>query len=179
MTHTVKGFGIVDKVEVELSCFFDDPVDVGNLISGSSTFSKSSLNIWSFTVHILLDPGLDNFKHYFASVWDECNCTVVWTFFGIAFLWDWNKNWPFPVLWPLPAFNIKCWQIQTVKCTVNGFHSLFQGSNESHQKANSWWLWKTGHNVNSFGSEGKWIVSLDIPLATLRLSRFSKIKHSY
>ena len=68
VTHTVKGFGIVDKVEVELSCFFDDPVDVGNLISGSSTFSKSSLNIWKFMVHILLNPGLDNFKHYFASV---------------------------------------------------------------------------------------------------------------
>ena len=73
------------------SCYFCDPVDVGNLISGSSSFSKSSLNIW-FTVHVLLKPGLENFKHYFASVWDECSCTVVWAFFGIAFLWDWNKN---------------------------------------------------------------------------------------
>ena len=66
---TVKGFGIVNKAEVdvflELSCFFDDPVDVGNLISGSSTFSKSSLNIWKFTVHIMLKPGLENFEHYF------------------------------------------------------------------------------------------------------------------
>ena len=64
--HTVKGFGIVNKAErdvfLELSCFFDDPVDVGNLISGSSTFSKSSLNIWKFTVHALLKPGLENFK---------------------------------------------------------------------------------------------------------------------
>ena len=70
--HTVKGFGIVDKAEVdvflELSCFFDDPTDVGNLISGSSAFSKSSLNIWKFTVHVLLKPGLENFEHYFASV---------------------------------------------------------------------------------------------------------------
>ena len=70
--HTVKGFGIVDKAEVgiflKLSCFFDDPVDVGNLISGSSAFSKSSLNIWKFTVHILLKPGLENFEHYFASM---------------------------------------------------------------------------------------------------------------
>ena len=70
MIHTVKGFGIVNKTEVdvflELSCFFDDPVDVGNLISGSSAFSKSSLNICKFIVHILLKPGLENFEHYFA-----------------------------------------------------------------------------------------------------------------
>ena len=69
--HTVKGFGIVNKAEIdvflELSCFFDDPVDVGSLISGSSAFSKTSLNIWRFMVHILLKPGLENFEHYFAS----------------------------------------------------------------------------------------------------------------
>ena len=72
MIHTVKGFGIVNKAEVdvflELSCFFHDPKDVGDLISGSSAFSKSSLNIWKYTVHILFKPGLGNFKHYFASV---------------------------------------------------------------------------------------------------------------
>ena len=61
----------------------------------SSAFSKSSLNIWKFPVHVLLKPGLENFEHYFANVWDECNCEVVWTFFRIAFLWDWNENWPF------------------------------------------------------------------------------------
>ena len=76
---------------------FDDPMDVGKLISGSSDFSKSSLTIWKFTVHVLLKPGLENFEHYFASVWDECNCVVVWAFFGIAFVWDWNENWPFAV----------------------------------------------------------------------------------
>ena len=69
---TVKGFGIVNKVEVvvllELSCFFDDPADVGNLVSGSSALSKSSLNTWKFTVHILLKPGLENFEHSLASV---------------------------------------------------------------------------------------------------------------
>jgi len=122
--HTVKGFGIVNKdidyviiykeidVFLELSCFFHDPADVDNLISGSSAFSKSSLNIWKFTVHILLKPGLENFEHCFASVWDECNCGVVWAFFGIAFLWDWNENdlfqscghcWVFQICW-----NIKC-----------------------------------------------------------------------
>ena len=88
--HTLKGFGIVNKAEVDvflkLSCFFDDPTDVGNLISGSSVFSKSSLNIWKFMVHILLKPGLENFEHYFASMWDECSCVVVWAFFGIVVL---------------------------------------------------------------------------------------------
>ena len=106
--HTVKGFSIVNEAEVdvflEFSCFFYDPTDVGNLISDFSVFSKPSLNIWKFLVQILLKPSLENFEHYFASMWKECNCVVVWTFFGIAFLWDWNENWPFPVLWPLLSF---------------------------------------------------------------------------
>ena len=96
MIHTVKGFGIVNKAEIdvflELSCFFDDPADVGNLISRSSAFSKTSLNIWKFSVHVLLKPGLKNFEHYFTSVRDKCNCAVVSAFFHIAFLWDWNEN---------------------------------------------------------------------------------------
>ena len=72
VTHTVKGFGIVNKAEIdvflELSCFSDDPTNIGNVISGSSAFSKSSLNIWKFMVHILLNPGLENFENYFTSV---------------------------------------------------------------------------------------------------------------
>ena len=91
---------VVNKAEVdvflELSRLFDDPTDVDNLISGSSAFSKSSLNIWKFLVHVLLKPGLENFEHYFATVWEKCNCVIVRTFFGIAFLWGWNKNWLFP-----------------------------------------------------------------------------------
>ena len=122
VTYTVKGFGIVNKSEIdvflELSCFFDDPLDVGNLISGSSAFSKTSLNIWKFTVHILLKPGLENSEHYFTSLWDECNCAVVWAFFGIAFLWDWNENWPFPVLWPPLSFP------NLLACSVQCFHSI-------------------------------------------------------
>ena len=120
--HRVKGFVIVNEAEVdvflELSCFFDDPVDVGNLISCSSAFSKYSLNIWMFTVHILLKPHLENFEHNFASMWDECSCAVVWTFFGIAFLRDWNENWAFPVLWPLLSFpNLLAYWVQH-------FHSI-------------------------------------------------------
>ena len=115
--HIVKGFGIVNKAEVdiflEFSCFFCDPMDNGNLISGSSASSKYSLYIWKFSVHVLLKPYLENFEHYFASVWDECNCAVVWTFFGIAFLWDWNENWTFPVLSPLLSFpNLLAYWVQ-------------------------------------------------------------------
>ena len=95
VVHTIKGFGIVNKAEVdiflELSCFFDDTVYVGHLISGSSAFAKTSLNIWKLMVHVLLKPGLENFEHYFTSVWDESGCVVVWAFLGIAFLWDWNE----------------------------------------------------------------------------------------
>ena len=120
--HTVKGFGVVNKAEVDVfldvSCFFNDPINVGNLIRGSSAFSETSLNISKFTIHELLRPGLENFVHYFTSVWDECNCAVVWTFFGIAFLSDWNENWPFPVLWPLLSFpNLLAYWVQH-------FHSI-------------------------------------------------------
>ena len=120
--YTFKGFGIVNTAEIdvflELSCFFHDPVDVGNLTAGSSAFSKYNLNIWKFTVHLMLKPGLENFEHYFASVWDECNCAVVRAFFGIAFLWDWNENWTFPVLWLLLSFpNLLAYWVQH-------FHSI-------------------------------------------------------
>ena len=120
--HTVEGFVIVNKAEidvfVELSCFFDDLADVGNLVPGSSAFSKISLNIWKFSVHVLLKPGLENFEHYFTSVWDECNCVVVWAFFGIDFLKDWNENWPFLVLWPLLSLpNLLAYWVQH-------FHSI-------------------------------------------------------
>ena len=79
--HRIKSFSIVSEAEVdvflELSCFYYDPVDVGNLISGSSAFSKSGLNIWKFTVHVLLKPALENFEDYFASMRNEYNCEVV------------------------------------------------------------------------------------------------------
>ena len=86
--HTVEVL-VLSEAEVdvflEFSCFFDDPMDDGNLISCSSAFPKYSLYIWEFLVHVLLKPGLENFEHYFASMWYECNYVLVWTFFGIAF----------------------------------------------------------------------------------------------
>ena len=114
--HKVKGFGIVNKAEIdiflELSCFFHDPADVGNLISGSLPFLKAACTsgssrftyCWSLAWRILS----------ITSVWDECNCVVVWAFFGIAFLWVWNENWPFPALWPLLSFPnlVKYWMQQ-------------------------------------------------------------------
>ena len=115
--HTVKGCSIVSEADVFLAvpCFLYDPTNVGSLISGSSAFSKPSLYIWKFSVHLLLKPNLKYFEHYTASMWNEQDCAVVWAFFGIAFFWDWNENWPFPVLWPLLSFpNISniCWHIE-------------------------------------------------------------------
>ena len=182
--HLFKGSSIVNEAEVDVflkfSCFFYDPTDVDNLISSSSAFSKSSLNIWKFLVHLLLKSCLENFEHYFASMccccwvasvvsnsvrpyrrqptrlprpWDspgkntgvgchfllQCmksekwnvkvkslsrvrllasNCAVVWTFFGIVFLWDWNESWPFSVLWPVLNFpNMLAYWVQH-------FHSI-------------------------------------------------------
>ena len=120
--YTVKGFSIVNEAErdvfLELSYFLYDPMDVGNLISYSSALSKPSLYIWKFLVNLLLKPTLKDFEHYLASMWNECNCVVVWTFFCIAFLWDWNENWPFPVLWPLLSFQL-CWHIE---CSISQHH---------------------------------------------------------
>ena len=116
---TVKGFSIVNEVEVdvflEFSSFSYDPKGVGNLIFGTSAFSRSNLNICNFSV--LLKHRLENFEHYFASMWDEHSCAVIWTFFGIAFLWDWNENWPFPFLWPL--LTKICWHIDCSTFTAS------------------------------------------------------------
>ena len=122
--HTVKGFGIVNKAEIDvflvLSCFFDEPADVCNLISGSSAFSKSSLNIWEFSVHVLLRPGLENFEHYFASMWDECNCVVVWAFFGLPFFGIGMKTDLFQSYGHYWVFQI-CWHIECNTLTVSSF----------------------------------------------------------
>ena len=95
---------------LELSCFFNDPADVGNLISGFSAFSKTGLNMWKFTIHVLLRPGLENFEHYFTSVWDECNSVVLgilWHCLSLGLEWKLT----FQLLWPLLSFPnlLACW----------------------------------------------------------------------
>ena len=120
--HTVKDFSVVNEAEIcfsEIPCFLYGPVNVGNLISGSSVFSKPSLYTWKFSVHVLLKPSLKDFEYNLISMWNEHNCIVVWTFFGIALLWDWKENWPFLGLWPLLSFPnlLKYW----VQC----FNSIF------------------------------------------------------
>ena len=106
--YKVEGFSIVNKAEVdvflEFSSFFYNPLGVDNLRSGSFAFSKSSFYIQKFSIHILLKPNLKDFEHDLASMWNEYNCAVVWTFSDIALLWHWNENWTFPVLWPLLSF---------------------------------------------------------------------------
>ena len=105
---TVRGLSVVSETEVdvflELLCFLHNPMNVGNLISGCSAFSKPSLYIWKFFIHILLKPSLTDVEHHLIRMWEEHNCMVIWTIFGIAFLWDWNENWPFSVLRPLLSF---------------------------------------------------------------------------
>ena len=105
---------------LEFSCFFYDPVDVDNLISGSSAFAKSSLYIWKFLVHVLLKPSLENFEYCFASVWDECNCAVVWAFFGIAFLLYGMKTDHFQSWGHCWVFQI-CWHIECSTFTASSF----------------------------------------------------------
>jgi len=114
-----KGFSVVNEAEIdfffflELPCFFYHPTDVGNLISGSSAFSKSSLYIWNFSVHVLLKPILKDCEHSQGSMWKKHNYMVVWILFGIVLLWDWNENGPFPVLWPLLSFpNLQAYWVQ-------------------------------------------------------------------
>ena len=105
---TVKGFSIVSETEVdiflELCCFLYGLMNVGSLVSGSSPFSKPSLYIRKFLVHVLLKPSWKDFEYYLSSMWNECDYMVVCTFFDIALFWNWNENWPFPVLWQLPSF---------------------------------------------------------------------------
>ena len=95
-------------------------MDVSNLISSSSAFSKHSLYIWKFSVHVLLKPGLKDFEIFLASMYNECNCAVVWGFFGIGLLWDWNENWLFLILGPLWVFQI-CWHIEWSIFTASSF----------------------------------------------------------
>ena len=129
--HMVKGFGIINKAEIDVlrnSCFFDDPADVGNLISGSSTFSKSSSNIWKFTVHVLVKPGLENFEHYFTRVWDECNCAVDWAFLMLKLKLQYFGH----LMWKTDSFEKTLrqdwgWEKGTTEDEMVGWHQRLNG----------------------------------------------------
>ena len=105
---------------LEFPCFFYDPADVGNLISGSYAFSKSSLYIWKFLVHVLLKPSLENFEHYLASEWDECNWVVVWIFFGIDLFGIGMKTDLFQSCGHCWLFQM-CWHIECSTFTASSF----------------------------------------------------------
>ena len=107
LIHTVKGFSVSMK-QKEMSFWnslASSMIQQMLAISSSPVISKPSLYIWKFSVHVLLKPSLTDFEHYLASMWSECNCTIIWTFFGTALLWDWNENWPFPLQGPLLGFQ--------------------------------------------------------------------------
>ena len=143
-----------------LSCFFNDPADVGNLISGSSAFSKTSLNIWKFTVHVLLKPGLKNCEHYFTSVWDECNCAVAWAFFGIAFLWDWSETDLFQSCGHCRVFQI-CWHIDCTTLTASIFR-IWNSSAGIPSLPLAWLLVmfpKTHLTSHSRMSDSRWVIT--------------------
>ena len=120
LIHRVKGFGIVNKVEVDV--FFWNSLAFSTIQWMLAVWSLVPLAFlkpaWTsgssqFTYYSSLTSPKENFGHYFARVWDECNCVVVWTFFGIAFLWDWKLNWPFPALWSLLSFpNLLAYWVQ-------------------------------------------------------------------
>ena len=105
MIHIVKGLSVADETEIDVFlkflCFLYNPVNVGNLISSSSTFSKPSLDIWKFLVRIILKPSMQDFKHDLTSMGDECICPMVSIFFGTTLFGNWDEDRPFPVLWPL------------------------------------------------------------------------------
>ena len=127
MIDTVWGFIIVSEAEIdvflEFLCFLYDLMNVGNLISSSSVFSKSSLYIWKFLVHILLKSSMKDFVHYLASMWNEHNCMVVWTFFGIPLPWDWNEDDLFHSCSHCWVLQI-CWHIDCSTLTASSFRIL-------------------------------------------------------
>ena len=125
--HTVKVLRLVSEAEVDICLefpgFLYDVMNNNNLISVSSAFSKFSLYIWKFLVHLLWKPILKEFEHYLAKMWNECNCVAVWTVFGIA-LWDSNENWPLLVLWPpLSCPNLLAYWVQRLNYMIFKYFS--------------------------------------------------------
>ena len=124
--HTVKGFGIVNKTKrglfLEIPCSFHDPEDVGNLNVRSFAFFKSVLNIWKFMVHVMLQCSMQDFEYNLATMGDECNWPVVWTFFSTTLLGNWDEDWPFPVATAISKFPVQiCWHIECSTLIASSF----------------------------------------------------------
>ena len=124
LIHTVNGFSVVSEaavdVFVEFPCFLYDPVDVAIWPLVPLPFLNPAWTSWSSRFMYCSKSSLKDFEHYLASMWNECSCAVVWTFFGFAVLWDWNENWPFPVLWPLLSFpNVLAYWVEHVNSIIS------------------------------------------------------------
>ena len=156
--HTVKGFGIVNKAEIdvflELSCFFYDPADVGNLMSGSSAFSETSLNIRKFMVHVLLKPGLENFEHYFTSMWDECNCAPLSTYLRINSLTLFHCSYTIPFHLNNFLFQIKIRSFISTSYPPFGDNPAFVCSSpgclcDETEIGNKSWMWMKPSSIST------------------------------
>ena len=151
MIHTVKGFSIALETEVdvflEFPCFLCDPANVANMVSGSSAFSKPRLNIWKFSVHIMLKPSMRDFKHNLTSMGDECNCLVVWTFFSTALLGNWDEDWHFQssghcgkrfINW---SFNtLATWYEEPTHCKRSGCWERLKGRGKGDDRGWDGWM---------------------------------------
>ena len=163
--HTVKGFAIVNKVEadifLELSCFFCDPMDVGNLISGSSVIQLEYLEVLSL---LTVEASLGEFWALLCY-----NCAVVWTFFGIAFLWEWNENWLFPVLWLLLSFPI-CWHIECSTFRASSFRTWNSSTGISSYPLALFvvMLCKAHLTLHSRVSDFRWLITPSLSYKSLR-----------
>ena len=162
--HTVNGFDVVSEAEIDLflefSRFFDDPMDVGTLISGSSALSKSSLYVWKFLVHTLLKPGLENFEHYFVSLWDECNCIVIWAFLTLCFFGIGVKTDLFQSCGHCWVFQI-CWHSECSTLTAS-FFMTWNSSAEIPSPALALFiemLRKAHLNLHSRMSSSRWVIT--------------------
>ena len=141
--NIVKGSIVVNKTEVniflEFPCFLYDPESIGNLISGSSFFSKPSLDSWKFLVHIMLKPNMQDFKNDLISMGDDFNCLTVRTFFSTILLGNWDEDWPFPVLWPLLCLPdlLTYWMQYLDGIILQNFEQLYCNSTTSTSFINS------------------------------------------
>ena len=184
-------FSIINEAEVDVflvfSCFPYNPTNVGNLISDSSAFSKPSLYIWKFSIHVLLKPSLKDFEHNLTSMQDEHNCMVVWILFGTALLWNLNENWPFPVganEGRLLLARMSTWSIQGRADSRQDWQSWYTGLGwlegnfdipNEHNSSTAWWsAWATAITCFLLCHRSPWRFCLVHSCIGLSLERTTK-----